>query len=197
MLLEDHNQTTVTFDHLFQPPTVPVSPLQKQLFNINSIARQFLQTSQNNIITLTNTHGHPLVLAHNQNADHGSSTASASTVRRRSQQVEALTAMVSSSSTTARYDVIAQQASLTKRNTEQFNQSSGQAGIQVLAKFTLKEAAALKALMPWTLWSTMKRTLHRVFGYDVVGTTAACRAEVDQLMFRYEYGSFTLDQRGK
>ena len=184
---------------LQQPPSYPVTPLQQQIFQ--SVARQYLHRNPTGIITLSNTHGRPLVLSHVRQADTGSVAASPRTLRSRSQWLEYVTGQVSSpaasSSADTNSDMVAQQSSIIRRNTDQFIAASSAAGLKIAAKFSVQQAAAVKGMMSWTMWTALKRALHQVFGYDVLGTTTAVRQEIDERCFEYEYGTFKVTDTGK
>ena len=173
---------------LTQAPSQPVTAHQSAIFK--SIARQYLHKNRSGIIELKNAHGRPLVLAHVTRPDKGSEAAAPRTVRERSRQLESLTALTSSRPTDLRTAMLTQHADMIRRNTSTFIAASQMAGMKVMAKFSTTEATALKSLMPWTMFQTLKRTLQSKFGYDVVGTTSSVRQEVQEHSFDYEYGTF-------
>ena len=165
----------------------------------HSIARQYINTDS--IITLRNTHGKPLVLQHVRQANKGSAEASARTARERSQNLERHLQLVSVAETTTLEQVVdhtaAQQASLLQRNTDQFVTAANKAGLKVLGQFTPQQAAGIKRMMPWTMWCAVKRALHSVLGYDVLGTTQNARDTCAEHYFQYDFGSFQVTEKGK
>ena len=55
----------------------------------------------------------------------------------------------------------------------------------------------MKDMVSWTMWTAIKRALHQVFGYDVLGTTTAVRQDIDERCFQYEYGTLRVTDTGK
>ena len=92
---------------------------------------------------------------------------------------------------------MSQQASLVSRNTGQFLAAAQKAGLKVLAKFTPEQAAGIKRMMPWTMWDAVKRALHSVCGFDVLGSHSSVRNVCTEHFFEYDFGSFEVVEKGR
>ena len=107
----------------------------------------------------------------------GSSTASNSCIRKRSQVVEKVLSDISGP--TKNHSLpsgkVTQNASLINRNREMFVESAKEAGIKLVSKFDIKDVAALKAELPWEQIRMLKRAFNETFGFNVFGSEKMLR----------------------
>lgn len=107
--------------------------------------------------------GKPIKLLQVSQPQTGSSEASASTLKKRSQIIEKLAEHIAAP-TKAKHDVITQTAASIKRNQQQYLKSLADAGINITHSFTLKQVAELKSHMPMEMVRMIKRSFKDALG---------------------------------
>ena len=158
-----------------------ITPEQEKLFTF--ILKQKQKLSKSNIIQAKNVHGRSISLGVLRRAKIGSSSASKSTVRCRSQQTEAFQLVSSVCSTsnkdsvTQKNDLVTQKASLIKRQKELYLSLSNKAGLTLMKNFKLDAQTVLgfKQEMPLSMWKLIKRGLNDSLGVDIMGTETELR----------------------
>ena len=103
--------------------------------------------SSNGFLYAYNDKGKSIKLLAIPQAQTGSSVASPSTIRKRSQLVEKLTSSICSP-VKATEDLTAQQASAIKRNKERYLKSAEMAGINIISRFSLKQVKMTSDYQP-------------------------------------------------
>ncbi|KAJ7391182.1 hypothetical protein OS493_019313 [Desmophyllum pertusum] len=119
----------------------------------------------------------------------GSSTASESTLKKRSQVLEHLTESISAP-TKSLEDIVCQEATTIRRNKKQFLESAAQSGLKITSSFTLKQISELKAHMPMEMLRMIKRSFKDALGYDIFGPERDIRNHLKSMEFAYECGNF-------
>ena len=183
-------------DEILKPEGTRVAPIAEKAFTI--IYRQKVAASKDGYVYANKQHGKPTRLMHIPIAVSGSSTASNSCIRKRSQVVEKVLSDISgpTKNHSLPSDKVTQNASLINRNREMFVESAKEAGIKLVSKFDIKDVAALKAELPWEQIRMLKRAFDETFGFDVFGSEKMLREYVGKPEIPFESGTFTT-QGGK
>ena len=150
MLSQTNNTETVLTSLLSPNPESPLNEVQERvLTTLYKIKRKH---SQDSVILLKNTHGRPIATTVIPQAEKGSSSASSSTVRQRSNFIEKIKEKIKCSDEFASADLIHQDASLIRRNEEHFLNSSKAAGLNIQGKFSIKTWQPSRLTCQWKLF---------------------------------------------
>ena len=71
--------------------------------------------------------------------------------------------------------------------------SAKEAGIKIVTKFDIKDAAVLKVELPWEQVRMLKRAFTETFGFDVFGSEKELRNHIGKLELPFESGTFTIE----
>ena len=144
-----------------------VSQIAEKAFTV--IYKQKVSSSKDGYVYAHQQHGKPTRLLNIKKSAFSSSEASSSSIRKRSQIIEKVMSDVSGpvkNSDPLNADNIKQNAFVIKCNKEVFMKSAKEAGIKIVAKFDIKDAAALKA-EPWEQVRMIKKAFTETFGFGV------------------------------
>lgn len=122
------------------------APLQLKVFS--SILKKKLGQSHNGFVYGNQEKGKPIRLMKVSQPQAGSSTASESTLKKRSQVLEHLTESISAP-TKSLEDIVCQEATTIRRNKKQFLESAAQSGLKITSSFTLKQVCSHCTLSSW------------------------------------------------
>ena len=118
------------------------------------ILKKKIWQSQDGFVYAHQERGKPMKLLRVSQPQIGSSSASASTLKNRSQVIEKLTEDLSSPSTctsTTETDVIHQTATSIRRKQQQFINSFKEGGVNIIQSFTLKQVKPTLSMIKFTL----------------------------------------------
>ena len=163
--------------------------LKKKIFS--NVVKEKKAAASNGIIYAHNAKGRPQALAIISKPESGSAIASSRTIRERSRKLETITRFSTTSGKPENQDdLIKQQASLIRRNTETFLQSAKQAGLKVITKFKIEDVVSLKAEMPMEHVRFLKRAFKENFGFDVFGSEKQIREKMSKYELPFESGTY-------
>lgn len=154
-LSEQFSQTQYSYMSLLHKIIMIVNPkfvyLQKVFL---SILKKKTGQSQDGFVYAHQERGKPMKLLRVSQPQIGSSSASASTLKKRSQVIEKLAENLSSPSTctsTAENDVIHQTAISIRRKQQQFINSFKEGGVNIIQSFTLNQVKSTLSMIKFTL----------------------------------------------